>query len=81
MKKIILTLVLSFSFLFSFGNEYENKNNDNEYDYFNCWVEVTYLTTNPETFETTSFTWYHWVGFASSQESCNKQAEEFANSL
>lgn len=79
MKKIILTLVLSFSFFFSFGNEAEIEKTNTEV--FNCWVTITYLTVNPETFETTSFTWKHWVGYAGSQESCSAQAKIFADSL
>lgn len=72
MKKVILTLILSFSFLFSFGNE--TKTIEKDVDFFNCWRKVVYLTTNPETFETTSFVWYEWLGYAGSQESCNRMA-------
>lgn len=79
MKKVILTLAFCFSFLFSFGNDTKAKKINTEV--FNCWVTITYLTVNPETFETTSFTWQHWVGYAGSQESCNAQAQEFADSL
>ena len=64
---------------FSFGNEAEIEKTNTEV--FNCWVTITYLTVNPETFETTSFTWKHWVGYAGSQESCSAQAKIFADSL
>ncbi|NCT11109.1 MAG: hypothetical protein GW772_13670 [Flavobacteriia bacterium] len=79
MKKIVLTSILSFCFFLSFGNEIDIKKQENEF--FNCWVKITYLTVNPETFETTSFEWYHWAGYAGSQESCNKLAKEFADSI
>lgn len=79
MKKIILTLTFCFSFLFSFGIESNPEKKENEV--FNCWVKITYLTTNPETLETTSFEWYHWVGYAGTQESCNRMAREFADSI
>ncbi|WP_445749042.1 hypothetical protein [Polaribacter sp.] len=79
MKRIVLTLTFCLSFLFSFGNEYKIEKVDNEV--FNCWVKITYLTTNPETLETTSFEWYHWVGYAGSQDSCNKMAKQFSDSI
>ncbi|MBG7611319.1 hypothetical protein IU405_03565 [Polaribacter sp. BAL334] len=79
MKKIVLTLTFCLSFLFSFG---KNDNNQSlNIDVFNCWVQVRHVVTDPTTFESFSYTFTHWVGYAGSQESCDAQARNYLTTM
>jgi hypothetical protein len=61
--------------LFSFGKNEKNQLLNNKE--FNCWVQVRHVFTDPTTFESYSYTFTHWVGYAGSQESCDAQARQY----